>query len=76
MVLVLLAWAAYLYLADRCVFHHLSLGGFLPTMIILIILFVALVVFSVKHLTKPSKKQREAAQKFYNAVVNKNTQDS
>lgn len=76
MVLVLLFWAAYLYLADRVIFHGLRLGSFILSVGILVALFLVLVFWTLHHLTKPSKQQTEAAQKFYNAVVNKNNQDS
>ena len=71
MVLVLLFWAAYLYLADRVIFHGLRLGTFILCVGILVALFLVLVFWTLHHLTKPSKQQTEAAQKFYNAVVNK-----
>jgi len=71
MVLVLLFWAAYLYLADRVIFHGLRLGSFIISIVILVALFLVLVFWTLHHLTKPSKQQTEAARKFYNAVVNK-----
>lgn len=76
MVLVLLFWAAYLYLADRVIFHGLRLGSFIISIAILVTLFLVLVFWTLHHLTKPTKQQTEAARKFYNAVVNKNNQDS
>ena len=71
MALVILFWAAYLYLADRVVFHGLRLGSFILSIGILVFLFIVLVFWSVHHLAKPTKRQTEAAQTFYNAVVNK-----
>lgn len=76
MVLVLLFWAAYLYLADRVIFHGLRLGSFILSVGILVALFLVLVFWTLHHLTKPTKQHTEAARKFYNAVVNKNNQDS
>jgi hypothetical protein len=75
MVLVLLFWAAYLYLADRVVFHGLRLGSFILSVGILAFLFIVLALWTVRHLSEPSRQQKEAAQKFYNAVVNKDNQN-
>jgi len=71
MALVLLCWAGYLYLADRVVFHGLRLGSFITSIAAIAFLFVVLVIWTVHHLSEPSKQQKEAAQRFYNAVVNR-----
>ncbi|MBQ9402062.1 MAG: hypothetical protein IJU38_06795 [Clostridia bacterium] len=71
MALVILFWAGFLYLADRVVFHGLRLGSFITSIAAIAFLFVVLVIWTVHHLSQPSKQQKEAAQKFYNAVVNK-----
>lgn len=75
MVLVLLFWAAYLYLADRVIFHGLRLGSFILSVGILVFLFIVLAFWTVHRLSEPSRQQKEAAQKFYNAVVNKDNPD-
>ena len=71
MALVILFWAAYLYLADRVIFHGLRLGSFILSIGILVFLFIVLVFWSIHHLSQPGKKEKETVQNFYDAVVNK-----
>ena len=61
MFLILIAWFAYAYLIVRCVFHGLSFGGFLQTVAILAILFIVLMVWSVRRMLRPAARQQQAA---------------
>lgn len=63
MALVILLWIAYVYLVDRCIFHGLSFGGFLQTVAVLAILFVVLIVWSVKRMIRPAVRPQQAAQR-------------
>lgn len=62
MLIVLLAWAAYLFLAFSVITHRIQIAGFLPSMIILFVGFVVLIYWSIRHITAPKKSQRVAAQ--------------
>ena len=61
MFLILIAWLAYVYLIDRCVFHGLSFGGFLQTVAVLAILFIVLMVWSVRRMLRPAAGKQQAA---------------
>lgn len=61
MFLILIAWLAYAYLIVRCVFHGLSFGGFLQTVAVLAILFIVLMVWSVRRLLRPAAGKQQAA---------------
>lgn len=61
MFLILIAWFAYVYLIDRCVFHGLSFGGFLQTVAVLAILFIVLMVWSVRRMLRPAAGKQQAA---------------
>ena len=61
MFLILIAWFAYAYLIVRCVFHGLSFGGFLQTVAVLAILFIVLMVWSVRRMLRPAAGKQQAA---------------
>lgn len=61
MFLILIAWLAYVCLIDRCVFHGLSFGGFLQTVAVLAILFIVLMVWSVRRMLRPAAGKQQAA---------------
>lgn len=64
-------WAVWFYLAYKVLFGGLRVGSFLLDVLILGGLFFILIPWTLHRLTKPSKKQQEAARRFYDAVVNR-----
>lgn len=61
MALVILLWIAYVYLVDRCIFHGLSFGGFLQTVAVLAVLFIVLMIWSVRRMLRPAAGKQQAA---------------
>jgi len=61
MFVVLLVWAAYIFLGIQIITHRIQIAGFVPSIIILVVAFFVLVFWSVHHLTKPGKKAQRAA---------------
>lgn len=51
--LVMAAWAAYVFFAVQVIFHGLRIASFLVTALILCLLFLFLVFWSLRALTKP-----------------------
>ena len=63
MLIVLLVWAAYLFLGFQIITHKIVIAGFTTSLIGLGVVFFVLVFWSIHHLTTPKKAQREAAQR-------------
>ena len=61
MIAVILAWIAYLYFFVQFLFHGFRIGGFLSTAGIGALLFIVLIVWTVRQLSKPGKKAMQAA---------------
>lgn len=60
MIAVIVAWIAYLYFFVRFLFHGFRIGGFLATAGIAALLFIVLIVWTFRQLSKPGKKARQA----------------
>ena len=71
MAVILSAWAVWAYLAYKVLFGGLRVGSFLLDVIVLGALLLFLIPWTLHRVTNPSKKQQEAARRFYDAVVNR-----
>ena len=70
MLAVIIVSLIYLYGFLQFAFHGFRIGGsFILTAAVFLVGFFALAVWIVHHLGKPTKKQKEAARDFYDAVV-------
>jgi len=54
--LVMAAWAAYVFFTVQVIFHGFRIASFLVTAVILCLLFLFLVFWSLRALTKPPEK--------------------
>ena len=61
MLAVIIAWVAYMYAFIRFLFHGLRIGGFFTTVLLLAAGFLSLVFWTFRVLSRPSKKQAQAA---------------
>ncbi len=59
MLLVLLLWLAYLVLFFQVITHRIQIAGFVPSLVIMVVLFFALCIWSYKHLTRPKGSKRQ-----------------
>lgn len=59
MLLVLLLWLAYLVLFFQVITHRIQIAGFVPSLVIMVVLFFVLCIWSYKHLTRPKGSKRQ-----------------
>ena len=59
MLLVLLLWLAYLVLFFQVITHRIQIAGFVPSLVIMVVLFFVLCIWSYKHLTSPKGSKRQ-----------------
>jgi len=71
MAVVFSAWAVWLYLAYQVLFRGLRVGSYLLDLVVLGGLLFFLIPWTLLRFTRPSKKQQQAARRFYDAVVNR-----
>lgn len=58
---VVIVWAAYFFFVFQVINHRIRIADFVTSIIILAVVFLIVVFWTVRHLTKPNKKAQQAA---------------